>query len=72
MKHRAIGLVEVNSVAKGLECADAMLKAADVDLIMANLEIQLCVIAYKNQYRFEHSILQVLNEIWLKTSHTSP
>lgn len=35
MEHRAIGLVEVNSVAKGLECADAMLKAADVDLIMA-------------------------------------
>jgi len=35
MEYRAIGLIELNSVATGMECADAMLKAADVDLIMA-------------------------------------
>jgi len=35
MEYRAIGLVEVNSVAKGILCADSMLKAANVDLIMA-------------------------------------
>lgn len=31
----AIGLVEINSIAKGIEAADAMLKAAQVDLIEA-------------------------------------
>ncbi|WP_434510662.1 BMC domain-containing protein [Desulfitobacterium sp. AusDCA] len=31
----AIGLVEINSIAKGIEAADAMLKAAQVDLLEA-------------------------------------
>lgn len=31
----AIGLVELNSIAKGIEAADAMLKAAQVDLLEA-------------------------------------
>ena len=35
MDYRAIGLVELNSVAKGVESADAMLKASDVQLLMA-------------------------------------
>lgn len=35
MEYKAIGLIELNSVAKGVECADAMVKAADVELIMA-------------------------------------
>ena len=30
-----IGFLELNSIAKGLEAADAMLKKADVDLIFA-------------------------------------
>lgn len=33
---RAIGLMEIKSIAKGLLAADAMLKAANVELIMAN------------------------------------
>lgn len=32
---QAIGLVEFNSIAKGIEAADAMLKAADVQLLAA-------------------------------------
>lgn len=32
---QAIGLVEFNSIAKGIEAADAMLKAADVELLTA-------------------------------------
>lgn len=35
MEYRAIGLVESNSVAKGIEAADSMLKASNVELIMA-------------------------------------
>jgi microcompartment protein CcmL/EutN len=35
MEYKAIGMIELNSVAKGVECADAMVKAAEVDLIMA-------------------------------------
>lgn len=35
MESRAIGLVELNSIARGVECADAMIKASDVELIMA-------------------------------------
>lgn len=35
MDIQSIGLLETNSVAKGVECADEMLKTADVDLIMA-------------------------------------
>ncbi len=31
----AIGLIELNSIAKGVEAGDAMLKAADVTLLMA-------------------------------------
>lgn len=33
---RTIGLVELNSIAKGIETADFMLKAAEVDLLRAN------------------------------------
>jgi microcompartment protein CcmL/EutN len=33
---RAIGLMEIKNIAKGLLVADAMLKAANVELIMAN------------------------------------
>ena len=35
MEFRAIGLIELNSVAQGILVADEMLKASDVDLIMA-------------------------------------
>ncbi len=35
MEYRAIGLVEINSIAKGVECADEMLKTAKVELLMA-------------------------------------
>lgn len=35
MEYRAIGLIETNSVARGIECADDMIKAADVELLMA-------------------------------------
>jgi microcompartment protein CcmL/EutN len=35
MEQRAIGLIEANSIAKGVECADDMIKAADVELLMA-------------------------------------
>ena len=35
MQYRAIGLLELNSVAKGVQCADDMLKAANVELILA-------------------------------------
>ncbi len=35
MEYRTIGLIESNSVAKGVESADYMIKAAEVDLIMA-------------------------------------
>ncbi len=33
---RTIGLVELNSIARGIEVADAMIKAADVHLLKAN------------------------------------
>ena len=33
---RTIGLLELNSIAKGIEAADFMLKAAEVDLLRAN------------------------------------
>jgi microcompartment protein CcmL/EutN len=32
---RAIGLVELTSIAKGIEAADAMVKVADVDILMS-------------------------------------
>ena len=35
MEYRAIGMVELNSVAKGIECADHMIKTASVDIIVA-------------------------------------
>ena len=35
MELRAISMIELNSIAKGVETADEMLKTADVDLIMA-------------------------------------
>ena len=35
MEYKAIGLVETNSVAKGIQAADDMLKTANVELIMA-------------------------------------
>ena len=35
MEQRAIGLIEANSVAKGVQCADDMIKAANIELIMA-------------------------------------
>ena len=35
MDIQSIGLVETNSVAKGVECADEMIKTADVALLMA-------------------------------------
>ncbi|MFH1138240.1 MAG: BMC domain-containing protein [Pseudomonadota bacterium] len=35
MEYRAVGLVELNSVAKGVQAADEMLKAANVELILA-------------------------------------
>jgi microcompartment protein CcmL/EutN len=35
MEYRAIGMIELNSVAKGIQCADDMIKAADVELILA-------------------------------------
>jgi microcompartment protein CcmL/EutN len=35
MEFKAIGLIELNSVAKGVQCADDMLKTADVELLMA-------------------------------------
>ena len=31
----AIAMIELNSIAKGVETADAMLKTSDVDLVMA-------------------------------------
>lgn len=33
---KTIGLLELNSIAKGIETADTMLKAAEVELILAN------------------------------------
>jgi microcompartment protein CcmL/EutN len=33
---RSIGLLELTSIARGVECADTMLKTADVELIMSN------------------------------------
>ncbi|MDR3568964.1 MAG: BMC domain-containing protein [Syntrophobacteraceae bacterium] len=35
MQYRAIGLLELNSVAKGVQCADEMIKSANVELILA-------------------------------------
>ena len=35
MDFKAIGLIELNSVAKGIHSADEMIKAASVELIMA-------------------------------------
>jgi microcompartment protein CcmL/EutN len=35
MEFKAIGLIETNSVAKGIECADGMLKASDVEILLA-------------------------------------
>lgn len=35
MKYSAIGMIEVSSIANGFNCEDAMLKAADVTLILA-------------------------------------
>ena len=35
MEFRAIGLIETNSVAKGIECADEMIKASDVEILIA-------------------------------------
>jgi len=35
METKAIGMIELNSIAKGVEAADEMLKSADVELIMA-------------------------------------
>lgn len=35
MDHRAIGLIETTSVARGVQSADEMLKSASVDLLMA-------------------------------------
>lgn len=35
MKSDALGLIELNSIAAGLQVADAMLKAAQVDLVIA-------------------------------------
>ncbi len=35
MEHKAIGLIELNSVATGVQCADDMIKASEVELLMA-------------------------------------
>ena len=35
MNYETIGFLELNSIAKGVEAADAMLKAAEVELISA-------------------------------------
>lgn len=35
MENNAIGMIELNSIAKGVETGDAMLKSANVNLIMA-------------------------------------
>ncbi|MBW2094765.1 MAG: BMC domain-containing protein [Deltaproteobacteria bacterium] len=35
MEFKAIGLIETNSVAKGIECADEMIKASDVEILLA-------------------------------------
>jgi len=35
MDYKAIGLIELNSVAKGIQCADDMLKTSDVEILMA-------------------------------------
>ena len=35
MELKAIAMIELNSIAKGVEAADEMLKAADVELVMA-------------------------------------
>lgn len=35
MELKSIGLLETNSVAMGVQCADEMIKTADVDMIMA-------------------------------------
>jgi microcompartment protein CcmL/EutN len=35
MNHHAIGLIEVNSIAKGFEVCDAMAKTANVDILVA-------------------------------------
>ena len=33
MMRNTIGLIELNSIAKGIETADAMMKAADIELV---------------------------------------
>ena len=35
MELSAVGMIELNSIAKGVEAADAMLKTADVELVIA-------------------------------------
>ena len=35
MKNNAIGLIEVSSIAAGIQAADAMLKAAAVELVLS-------------------------------------
>jgi microcompartment protein CcmL/EutN len=35
MELKAIGMIELNSIAKGVQAGDEMLKASDVDLVMA-------------------------------------
>jgi microcompartment protein CcmL/EutN len=35
MMHNTIGLIELNSIAKGIEAADTMVKAADVQLVFS-------------------------------------
>ncbi len=35
MEYRAIGMVELNSVAKGIECADQMVKTATIEIVTA-------------------------------------
>ena len=39
MDHHAIGLVEVNSIAKGFEVCDTMAKTANVSVLVAKLAI---------------------------------
>lgn len=36
MHHRAIGIIETNSIAKGIKAADSMLKAADISILISN------------------------------------
>jgi microcompartment protein CcmL/EutN len=35
MQMRAVGLIELNSIAAGIDVADAMLKSAQVELVLA-------------------------------------